>query len=67
MATSFCGQALAVEYIVKNRGKLKPGVVTLPPRIDDTIAALQLEAMGLKKDELTDEQKSYLSSWEEGT
>jgi adenosylhomocysteinase len=67
MATSFAGQSLACEYIVKNRGKLRPGVIILPEAIDNYIAELQLDAMGVKKDSLTGEQKRYLSSWEEGT
>ena len=67
MSLSFCGQALACEYLVKNKGKLQPGVITLPPEIDDTIAQYQLDAMGLTLDELTAAQKKYLASWEEGT
>lgn len=67
MSTSFCGQALAVEYAVKNRGKLPVDVIMLPEEIDDSIAKLQLEAMGIKIDALTEEQKEYLSSWQEGT
>jgi adenosylhomocysteinase len=67
MSLSFCGQALACEYLVKNKGKLPNAVITLPPEIDDTISGLQLTAMGLKIDELTEEQKKYLSSWQEGT
>lgn len=67
MATSFAGQALAMEFIVKNKGKLKPGVITLPEAIDDNIAKLQLDSMGVKIDTLTDEQRKYLSSWQEGT
>ena len=67
MSTSFCGQALAVEYAVKNKGKLKNEVVLLPEEIDDSIAKLQLEAMGIEIDKLTPEQEKYLSSWEEGT
>jgi adenosylhomocysteinase len=67
MSLSFCGQALACEFLAKNRGKLENDVITLPPEIDDAIATLQLEAMGLDIDELTDEQKEYLASWEEGT
>jgi adenosylhomocysteinase len=67
MATSFAGQSLACEYIVKNKGKLKPGVIVLPESIDNHIAELQLEAMGVKKDSLTGEQKKYLGSWQEGT
>ena len=67
MATSFAGQTLACEYLVKNRGKLKAQVITLPPEIDERIAELQLAAMGVKKDVLTEEQKKYLASWQEGT
>jgi adenosylhomocysteinase len=67
MSTSFCGQALACEYLVKNRGKLKPEVIKLPDELDNKIAELQLEIMDIKKDELTPEQKKYLNSWEEGT
>ncbi len=67
MATSFAGQALAMEFLVRNRGKLTPGVITLPESIDDEIAKLQLDSMGIKKDELTEEQEKYLSGWEEGT
>jgi adenosylhomocysteinase len=67
MSLSFCGQALACEYLVQHKGKLQPGVITLPPEIDDYISKLQLEAMGLEMDVLTPEQKKYLESWEEGT
>lgn len=67
MSLSFCGQALACEYLVKNRGKLPSEVITLPDEIDQQIAALQLTAMGLTIDTLTPEQVKYLSSWEEGT
>ncbi|MCK5100564.1 MAG: adenosylhomocysteinase, partial [Desulfobacteraceae bacterium] len=67
MSTSFCGQALAVEYCVKNKGKLPIEVIQLPEEIDDKIAGLQLEAMKINIDELTKEQIKYLSSWEEGT
>lgn len=67
MSTSFCGQALSCEYIAKNKGKLKPSVITLPAEIDDLIARIQLEAMGVRFDVLTEEQKKYLSSWQEGT
>ncbi len=67
MATSFCGQALACEYLVKHKGKLHNDVIILPKEIDDEIAKLQLKAMGLSFDVLTAEQKKYLESWEEGT
>jgi adenosylhomocysteinase len=67
MSTSFCGQALACEYAVKNKSKLPIKVIQLPKEIDNHIAKLQLDAMGIKIDELTKEQKKYLESWQEGT
>lgn len=67
MAMSFCDQALGVEYGIKNKGKLGPGVHTLPDELDIQVAELQLEAMNISIDELTPEQVKYLNSWKEGT
>lgn len=67
MSLSFCGQALACEYLVKHSKKLDKAVYTLPAEVDQTIAALQLETMGISIDTLTTKQKKYLSSWQEGT
>jgi adenosylhomocysteinase len=67
MSLSFCGQALATEYIVNHRGKLPARVITLPEEIDNEIARLQLEIMGVNIDTMTEEQKAYLSSWQHGT
>ena len=67
MDMSFANQALAAEYLVKNKGKLEPKVYILPEEIDRSIASLKLETMGIKIDALTSEQKKYLSSWQEGT
>ncbi len=67
MATSFAGQALACEHLVRMKGKLGAKVITLPQEIDDEIASLQLQAMGVRKDTLTKEQEKYLHSWQEGT
>ncbi|MDD4351686.1 MAG: adenosylhomocysteinase [Candidatus Gracilibacteria bacterium] len=67
MSMSFCGQALACEYIIKNKGKLAASVHQLPVSVDQKIAKLQLDAMGIKIDKLTPEQIAYLSSWKEGT
>ncbi len=67
MSLSFCGQALACEYLVKNGSSLSSSVHVLPGTVDDTIAALQLVAMGISHDAMSDEQKKYVSSWEEGT
>ena len=67
MDMSFANQALASEYLQKNKGKLANGVHALPKEVDREIAALKLHAMGIAIDKLTAEQAKYLSSWEEGT
>jgi adenosylhomocysteinase len=67
MDMSFANQALSVEYLVKNKGKLDPGVHLLPPEVDQEIASLKLRSLGLSIDTLTSEQLEYLSSWETGT
>ena len=63
MDMSFANQALGMEFIVKNKGKLENKLYTLPHEIDEKIASLKLEAMGIKIDTLTEEQKLYLNSW----
>jgi len=67
MDMSFSNQALACEYIIKNYEKLEKKVYTLPFEIDEHIAKLKLKTMGVEIDELTEEQRKYLESWEEGT
>ena len=67
MDMSFANQALAVEWIVKGRGTLEPGVYPVPSDIDAEVARLKLQAMGIEIDELTTEQRDYLSSWRQGT
>jgi len=67
MAMSFCDQALGVEYGIKNRDQLKPGVHMLPEELDIQVSRLQLETMGISIDTLTPEQIEYLNSWQEGT
>lgn len=67
MSTSFCGQALSCEYGVKNKDSLPVKVLQLPEELDNEISKLQLTAMGIEIDELTQEQHEYLNSWEEGT
>ncbi|GAB1472151.1 adenosylhomocysteinase [Chloroflexota bacterium] len=67
MDMSFANQALAAEYMAKNADKLEKKVYSVPVEIDNEIARLKLEAMGIKIDILSDEQRHYLSSWEEGT
>ena len=67
MDMSFANQALAAEYLIKERENLEAGVYSVPANIDADIARLKLAAMGIKIDTLTPRQKEYLSSWEEGT
>ena len=67
MDMSFANQALSVEYLIRKRGTLNPGVHVLPEEVDAEIAGLKLRALGLSIDSLTSEQLEYLSSWETGT
>ena len=67
MDMSFANQALSVEYLVNNKGKLSVGVYPVPEEIDKKVAQLKLESMGIKIDSLTEEQIKYLSDWKEGT
>ena len=67
MDMSFANQALCSEYMVANADKLEKKVYGVPEQIDDEIAALKLEAMGVAIDVLTPEQEKYLASWTEGT
>ena len=67
MDMSFADQALSLEYIVKNRGKLELRVYPVPEEIDKQVARLKLRSMGIDIDNLTPEQEKYMTSWEEGT
>jgi adenosylhomocysteinase len=67
MDMSFANQALCLEHLAKNQGKLSARVYPVPEEIDKEVARLKLQAMGIRIDALTPEQKRYLTSWEEGT
>src|SRR5918996_1092307 len=67
MDMSFANQALCVEWIVRQRSALEKAVHTVPGDIDDEVARLKLQSMGIDIDELTPEQEAYLRSWEHGT
>ncbi len=67
MDMSFANQALAAEYLVINKGKLEAGLHSIPTEIDQNIALLKLQAMGIKIDTLTLEQDEYINSWTSGT
>ena len=61
MDMSFAVQAMSAEYLVRTRGQLKPGVVSVPAEIDDNIARRKLKAMGVSIDSLSCSQKEYLN------
>ena len=63
MDMSFANQALGIEYLVKNKGKLENKLYTLPHEVDVKIAELKLKSMGIEIDTLTPEQEKYLNSW----
>jgi adenosylhomocysteinase len=67
MDMSFATQALATEFVVKQAGKLSAKVHNVPQEIEDWVARLKLNSMKITIDELTAEQKEYLSSWDMGT
>src|SRR3990172_8039062 len=67
MDMSFANQALAAEVLAKEAGKMSKTVHRLPPAVDQEIARLKLQAMGIAIDTLTAEQVKYLASWDAGT
>jgi adenosylhomocysteinase len=67
MDMSFATQALATEYVIQQEGELDARVHPVPREIENWVASLKLQSMGVAIDELTDEQKHYLDSWEMGT
>src|SRR5881397_3171644 len=67
MDMSFANQALSAEYAIQNAAELERRVYPVPEKIDNEIARLKLETMGVEIDKLTEEQEKYLASWDEGT
>ena len=67
MDMSFANQALCAEYLAGLKEMLEPRVYPVPKEIDQRIGSLKLRSLGVEIDTLTEEQKRYLSSWEEGT
>ncbi len=67
MDMSFANQAMAAQYILEKADELENKVYGVPEELDREIARLKLEAMGVRIDQLTEEQQHYLASWEEGT
>ncbi len=67
MDMSFATQALATEWSIKERGRLDNKVHDVPKTVDQWVATLKLQTMGITIDTLTEEQRRYLASWEMGT
>ena len=67
MDMSFANQALAAEYLTKKGKKLENKVYPVPLELDEQIARLKLQSMGIKIDRLSAEQVKYLKSWDIGT
>jgi len=67
MDMSFANQFLAVKYLLENKSRLGNRVLRLPRELDEMVARLKLESMGIEIDELTPRQREYLSSWKYGT
>lgn len=67
MDMSFANQALACVYLVQHHEELTADVYPVPEEIDREVARLKLESMGIAIDQLTDEQRAYLASWQHGT
>ena len=67
MDMSFATQALATEWAIKQEKQLEVKVHIVPDEIEDWVSRLKLETMGIEIDELTEEQKEYLASWDMGT
>ena len=67
MDMSFANQALSVEHLITKAKELQPRVYAVPRELDEKIARGKLDAMGMKIDAMTDEQRTYASSWKAGT
>jgi len=67
MDMSFANQFLASLYLLENKGKLEARVMNPPLQLDEMVARLKLEAMGIKIDSMTPEQEEYVKSWRHGT
>ena len=67
MDMSFANQALSAEYVVNHHAELGKDVYVVPQAIDAEVARLKLAALGITIDDMTDEQKAYVASWQSGT
>ena len=67
MDMTFALQVSSLLYLNEREGKLEKKVYSVPDEIDREVAAMKLASLGLEIDELTEAQKKYLDSWEQGT
>ncbi len=67
MDMSFANQALSAAFLARRGRELDRKVYSVPEEIDREVARLKLKSLNIRIDELTEEQKRYLSSWEMGT
>jgi adenosylhomocysteinase len=67
MDMSFANQAMAAEWLIARADQLEPAIYTLPEELDRQVATIKLGTMGCGLEVLTEEQKHYLASWQEGT
>ncbi len=67
MDMSFANQALSAAYLATHPGALPPGVHDVPREIDEEVARLKLAALAVEIDVLSEEQRAYMSGWEQGT
>lgn len=63
MDMSFANQALAAEYLFQHASELENKVYDVPSAIDDGVARVKLETLGIEIDTLTEEQITYMNSW----
>jgi len=67
MDMSFANQFLSILFLAEKGRQLKPGVYEVPKEQDQQVASIKLESMGVNIDQLTDDQRKYVGSWEVGT
>lgn len=67
MDMSFANQALSAEYLAENHEDMAHDVHSVPREIDEEVASLKLDTLGVSIDDLTEEQKEYMDSWQFGT
>jgi adenosylhomocysteinase len=67
MDQSFGVQAVCVRELVEHPDAYDPGVHEVPDRLDREVAEVKLDAEGIAIDDLSDDQREYMDSWDHGT